>query len=121
MRLDQVTSGSSAQTRQEATFKVVPGIADSGCVSFSLGDGRYLRHYDFRLRADRHNGSELFKQDATFCPRPSSVSDAVMLESVQLPRAATCATATSSSAWSRSTAATFFRADAAFRLVKGLG
>ena len=120
MRLDQVTSGSSAQTRQEASFKVVPGIADSGCVSFLLGDGRYLRHYDFRLRAGRHNGSELFKQDATFCPRPSSVSDAVMLESVNYPgrylRHRNFQLRLESFDGSP-----FFRADAAFRLVKGLG
>ncbi|MBV1942977.1 AbfB domain-containing protein [Streptomyces sp. BV286] len=81
VRLDQVSSHSSSRTRQEASFKVVPGIADSSCVSFSLGDKRYLRHQNFRLRADRHDGSEYFKQDATFCPRPSVHSGAVALES----------------------------------------
>ncbi|MFI6282852.1 AbfB domain-containing protein [Streptomyces sp. NPDC050988] len=110
----------SSRSREEATFKLVPGIADSSCVSFSLGDNRYLRHSQFRLRADRHDGSEYFKQDATFCPRPSSYSGAVMLESynnrgrflrhrnfqIQLD-------------WREDN--DLYRADSAFRLVKGLG
>ncbi len=120
VRLDQVGSGSSSRTRDEATFKVVPGIADSSCVSFSLGDSRYLRHYQFRLRADRHNGSELFKQDATFCPRPTSFNDAVMLESYnyrgRFLRHRNFQVRLESFENSH-----LYRADTAFRLVKGLG
>ncbi|MFS8204479.1 AbfB domain-containing protein [Streptomyces sp. CWNU-52B] len=82
VRLDRIDSRSSSRTRQDASFTLVPGLADSRCVSFSLGEGRYLRHAQFRLRADRHDGSRLFEQDATFCPRPSAFSGAVMLESV---------------------------------------
>ncbi|MFE9648649.1 AbfB domain-containing protein [Streptomyces sp. NPDC006365] len=84
-RLDQVSSGSSDETRRDSTFKLVPGLANPDCVSFSTGDGSYVRHRDFRLRTDRHDGSELFKKDATFCPRPSSYSGAVMLEAVNYP------------------------------------
>ncbi|MEU5345548.1 AbfB domain-containing protein [Streptomyces sp. NPDC020766] len=120
VRLDQVGSHSSSWTRDEATFKVVPGIADSSCVSFSLGNNRYLRHYDFRLRADRHNGSELFKQDATFCPRASSFSGAVMLESYnyrgRFLRHRNFQVRLESPDHSQ-----LYRADSAFRLVKGLG
>ncbi|MEU3793246.1 AbfB domain-containing protein [Streptomyces fructofermentans] len=83
VRLDRVGSGNHhSRDRGETTFTLVPGLADSDCYSFSLGGGRYLRHSQFRLRADRDNGSALFEQDATFCPRPSAFSGAVVLESV---------------------------------------
>ncbi|MFE2536798.1 AbfB domain-containing protein [Streptomyces sp. NPDC059371] len=85
VRLDPVGSSSSAATRRAASFKVVAGLAKSSCYSFATVDGSYLRHRDFVLRADRNDGSALFREDATFCPRASSRSDAVMLEAVNYP------------------------------------
>lgn len=119
-RLDQVSSRSSAETRQDATFKLVPGLADSTCYSFSVGDGRYLRHYDFRLRADRDNGSQLFEKDATFCPRPSSFPGAVALESVNYP-GLFVRHRDFRLRLDRYENSNIFRADSAFRLVQGLG
>ncbi|WP_432118883.1 AbfB domain-containing protein [Streptomyces sp. bgisy032] len=83
VRLDRI--GSSGQQRADATFRRVPGLADSSCLSFTTADGRYLRHRDFVLAANPDDGSALFRQDATFCPRPSSVAGATMLESVNYP------------------------------------
>ncbi|MFE1289070.1 AbfB domain-containing protein [Streptomyces sp. NPDC058751] len=83
--LAPVSSRSTAATRRAASFKVVPGLAKSSCYSFATSDGSYLRHRDFRLRADRDDGSALFRQDATFCPRPSRRSGAVRLEAVNYP------------------------------------
>jgi hypothetical protein len=80
--LDRVTSGSA---RQDASFKLVKGLADASCYSFATSGGNYLRHRDFVLRSERDDGSSLFEQDATFCPRTSSVSGAIMLESVNYP------------------------------------
>ncbi|WP_405874117.1 AbfB domain-containing protein [Streptomyces sp. NBC_00005] len=82
VKLDPITSASA---RQDATFKAVKGLADSSCYSFATTDGTYLRHRNFLLRSERNDGSALFKQDATFCPRASSYSGAVMLESVNYP------------------------------------
>ncbi|MER6127187.1 AbfB domain-containing protein [Streptomyces sp. NPDC001795] len=82
VKLDAI--GSSA-AQQDATFKLVKGLADDSCYSFATADGTYLRHRSFLLRAEPDDGSALFKQDATFCPRPSSYSGAVMLESVNYP------------------------------------
>jgi hypothetical protein len=76
---------SSSSDRRDATFKLVKGLADSSCYSFATADGSYLRHRAFILRAEANDGSSLFKQDATFCPRTSSYSGAVMLESVNYP------------------------------------
>ncbi|MFI5845191.1 AbfB domain-containing protein [Catenuloplanes sp. NPDC051500] len=65
-------------------FTVVPGLADAGCLSLRLPDGRYLRHYDFRLRASRDDGSALFRADATFCAQ-SGTSGGIVLRSFNYP------------------------------------
>ncbi|MGW4561497.1 AbfB domain-containing protein [Streptomyces sp. NPDC004561] len=80
--LDPVASPSA---RAAATFRRVKGLAKPGCYSFATADGAYLRHRDFALRAERDDGSRLFEQDATFCPRPSPYSGATELESVNYP------------------------------------
>ncbi|MEU6357642.1 AbfB domain-containing protein [Streptomyces sp. NPDC047072] len=75
-----------SESREDSTFKQVKGLANASCYSFTTHDGKYLRHSNFVLRAARNDGSSLFKQDATFCPRASSYSSgAVMLESVNYP------------------------------------
>lgn len=79
VKLDQVRG---PENREDSTFKLVKGLADASCHSFATADGAYLRHRSFVLRAERHDGSALFEQDATFCSRPSPYSGAVMLESV---------------------------------------
>lgn len=48
-------------------------------------DGRYLRHWDFRIRLDANDGSTTFQQDATFCAKPGSASGSVSLESYNYP------------------------------------
>ncbi|MFH9064000.1 AbfB domain-containing protein [Streptomyces coeruleorubidus] len=83
VRLDQI--GSGPEQREDATFERVSGLADSSCYSFTTADGRYLRHRSFVLVEDTDDGSALFRKDATFCPRPSALSGAVMLESVNYP------------------------------------
>jgi len=75
-----------SESREDSTFKQVKGLANASCYSFTTHDGKYLRHRNFVLRADRNDGSSLFRQDATFCARASSYySGAVTLESVNYP------------------------------------
>ncbi|MCT9080517.1 AbfB domain-containing protein [Streptomyces fulvoviolaceus] len=74
-----------SESREDSTFKLVKGLANSSCYSFATHDGKYLRHRNFVLRTDRGDGSSVFKKDATFCPRSSSYSGAVTLESVNYP------------------------------------
>jgi hypothetical protein len=77
---------SGSQSREDATFKQVKGLADASCYSFTTRDGTYLRHRSFVLRAERNDGSSLFKQDATFCLRDAAYTGgAKMLESVNYP------------------------------------
>ncbi|MFC8511616.1 AbfB domain-containing protein [Streptomyces sp. NPDC057257] len=82
VKLDPIAG---SESRADSTFKLVKGLANSSCYSFATHDGKYLRHRNFLLRADTNDGSSLFKQDATFCARSSSISGAIMLESVNYP------------------------------------
>jgi hypothetical protein len=82
VKLDPVRG---SESREDSTFKLVKGLADASCYSFATSDGTYLRHRSFVLRSERDDGSALFERDATFCPRTSAYSGAVMLESVNYP------------------------------------
>ncbi|GAB2573015.1 hypothetical protein GCM10027168_02420 [Streptomyces capparidis] len=83
--LDPVTSGSTAAVKQSATFTVVPGLADANCYSLRDSAGRYLRHWDFRVRFDASDGSAVFAKDATYCARPGTAAGSVRLESYNYP------------------------------------
>lgn len=81
MRLDRVTAPAC---RRAATVTVAKGLAKNRCYSFATADGGHLRHRNFLLRGEPDDGTPLFRQDATFCPR-SSFGGAVMPESVDWP------------------------------------
>ncbi|MFD5824154.1 glycoside hydrolase family 43 protein [Lentzea sp. NPDC060358] len=69
--LDPVSSSSALAVRQDATFTVVPGLANASCHSLRSTNfpDRYLRHYGFRVRLDVNAGDATFARDATFCGR----------------------------------------------------
>ncbi|WP_411109535.1 sigma-70 family RNA polymerase sigma factor [Streptomyces sp. c-19] len=83
--LGRVSASSSTRTRQRVTFTVVVGLADARCVTFRAADGRYLRHHYLRLRLSTDDGSALFREDATFCPRPGAVAGSVTLHAHNYP------------------------------------
>ncbi|MEU3464738.1 sigma-70 family RNA polymerase sigma factor [Streptomyces sp. NPDC006733] len=83
--LGQVSAASSVQARQRVTFTVVRGLADPHCVTLRAADGRYLRHRDLRLQLSAGDGSALFRQDATFCPRPGALAGSVTLHAHNYP------------------------------------
>jgi hypothetical protein len=64
-----VDAASSDLLKQDATWTIVPGLADSSCFSFESANfpGEYLRHQAFRVKRNPSDGSALFKADATFC------------------------------------------------------
>jgi RNA polymerase sigma factor (sigma-70 family) len=100
--------------RSRATFAVIRGLADGGCISFRTQDGRYLRHASWRLRLSGDEGTELFRADATFCVRPGLVSGSVSLESANYPGAFLRHRGTQ--LWvDPSDGSSAFRADASFR------
>lgn len=68
-----------------ATLTVVAGLDDEACFSFQLSDGRYLRHFDYRLRFDGSDDSDLFRADATFCQESGTEDGTVRLRSKNYP------------------------------------
>lgn len=68
-----------------ATLSVVAGLADGTCFSFQLADGRFLRHFDYRLRFDTSDDSDLFRGDATFCREAGTAAGTVRLRSKNYP------------------------------------
>ncbi|MFE2749233.1 AbfB domain-containing protein [Streptomyces scopuliridis] len=80
-----VDGGSDGLLKNDATWKVVTGLANSQCYSFESRNypGEYLRHRDFRIRRDANDGSALFRADATFCTVAGT--GGVRLSSANLP------------------------------------
>jgi RNA polymerase sigma factor (sigma-70 family) len=83
--LTAVGPGNTVTARRQATFQVVDGLTGTGCVAFRVSDGRFLRHASWRVRADEDDGTELFRADATFCPRPGEAAGSVALEASNYP------------------------------------
>ncbi|MDI6100324.1 AbfB domain-containing protein [Actinoplanes sp. NEAU-A12] len=67
------------------TLTVVTGLADDTCFSFRVDEDRYLRHFDYRLRADESDDSDLFRADATFCQEAGAGAGTVRLRSKNYP------------------------------------
>jgi non-reducing end alpha-L-arabinofuranosidase len=65
-----VSSSSSTALKQQASWTVRTGLANSACVSFESRDtaGSFIRHYNFALQLNANDGSKQFAEDATFCP-----------------------------------------------------
>lgn len=78
-------------TRQfgdDATFVVVPGLADPGSsVSFQSTNfpNHYLRHQDYAIRLHERDGSALFGQDASFRRIPGLAGHGYSFESMNYP------------------------------------
>ncbi|KAK1590513.1 alpha-L-arabinofuranosidase B [Colletotrichum navitas] len=64
-----VTSSSSTALKQQASWTVRTGLANSACFSFESKDtpGSFIRHYNFQLALNANDGSKQFGEDATFC------------------------------------------------------
>lgn len=85
--ITEITAGSSALAKADATWIVQAGLANSACISFESANdpGQYLRHYDFELYLEPDDRSSQFAQDATFCPRPGNSGRGYSFESVNYP------------------------------------
>lgn len=66
-----VSSSSSTTLKQQASWTVRTGLANSACFSFESVDtpGSYIRHYNFALLLNASDGTKQFYEDATFCPQ----------------------------------------------------
>ncbi|HSI48511.1 MAG TPA: AbfB domain-containing protein [Ideonella sp.] len=85
---DVVDAGSPAALKQDSSWKVVNGLADSSCLSFEAVNqpGQFLRHAADRMRIDANDNSDGFRGDATFCPRKAlNGGGGLSLEAKNLP------------------------------------
>ncbi|KAF4211723.1 hypothetical protein CNMCM8980_003177 [Aspergillus fumigatiaffinis] len=66
-----VSSSSSTTLKQQASWTVRTGLANSGCFSFESNDtpGSFIRHSNFVLQLNANDGTKQFYEDATFCPQ----------------------------------------------------
>ncbi|KAJ7184414.1 family 54 glycoside hydrolase [Mycena filopes] len=66
-----VTTSSASALKLSASWTVVAGLANSGCVSFQSRDttNSFIRHNNFALLVNANDGSQQFREDATFCPK----------------------------------------------------
>jgi Alpha-L-arabinofuranosidase B (ABFB) domain len=78
--LGELTAVSSQLDRADATFKLDPGLASAGCISFESGNfpGYYLRHQNLRIKLQPFENTDLYRQDATFCIKPPLHPDATV-------------------------------------------
>ena len=86
--LGEITKIKSLWDKKDASFVVVPGLADNRYISFeSLNlPGYFLRHQGFRLKLHKSSNDQGFKKDATFKVKPGLAFDSlVSFESLNYP------------------------------------
>ena len=80
-----IDGSSSPEQRSAVSYSVVRGLAKSSCYSFRTADGRYLRHYNWRLVLHESDGTQIFRGDATFCARAGASPGSWRFESANYP------------------------------------
>jgi hypothetical protein len=87
--LGELTPVSSQLDRDDGTWLMVPGLAGAGVSLRSKNyPSYYLRHSAFRLQIAQSDGSQLYREDATFYARrgnASSGSSWISFESYNFP------------------------------------
>lgn len=88
-RTDVIDANSSLTDRQDASFVIRAGLAESSCYSLESVNfpGQYLRHSNYRLQKASNDGTDTFLRDATFCAQPPRAggSGNVSLQSINYP------------------------------------
>ena len=66
--LGEITRISTSLDKQDASFKLVTGLAGGSSVSFESVNypGYFLRHQNFRMKLHKFENTQLFRQDASF-------------------------------------------------------
>ncbi|WP_420593840.1 AbfB domain-containing protein [Deinococcus sp.] len=83
-----VNAGSNSNLKADATWKLVPGLADPSCYSFESRNfaGEYLRHSSSRISRQRPDGKDIFRQDATFCAQRQPGLSSVRFAAYNFPQ-----------------------------------
>ncbi|MCO1577889.1 AbfB domain-containing protein [Crossiella sp. SN42] len=86
-RIERIDANSPELDKRDATWKIVPGLADPSCYSFESFNipGAFLRHANYQVRLDDNTNTDAFKGDATWCARSGLAGDGVSFESFNFP------------------------------------
>jgi hypothetical protein len=82
-----ISSSSSTLDKNDGSWIVRRGLADSSCVSFESRNypGDFLRHSNFQLYRQPMDGTALFRADATFCPESGKSGTGTSFRSYNYP------------------------------------
>lgn len=84
----QIISDASEQSlKQSASWTVRAGLGSDACYSFESNDtpGSFVRHRNYELHVDANDGSQLFHEDATFCPQAGISGEGTSFRSWSIP------------------------------------
>ncbi|RDU96155.1 alpha-L-arabinofuranosidase B [Trinickia dinghuensis] len=82
-----ISSSSPASAQQDSTWILRAGLADTSCYSFESRDypGEFMRHFDFHVYRQPMDGTEQFREDATFCAEPGKDGQGTSFSSYNYP------------------------------------
>ncbi|WP_290061576.1 alpha-L-arabinofuranosidase B [Amycolatopsis solani] len=82
-----ISASSSALDKNDATWIVRRGLANSSCLSFESKNypGDYLRHSNYQLHRQPDDGSALLTNDATFCAGAGNSGSFTSFQSLNYP------------------------------------
>ncbi|MCX4451140.1 alpha-L-arabinofuranosidase B [Streptomyces sp. NPDC058369] len=85
--ISPITAASSGGDKNDATWIVRAGLANSACLSFESAGapGQYLRHAGFQLRTAASDATALFNRDATFCLQAGHSGQGYSFQSANYP------------------------------------
>jgi hypothetical protein len=85
--LSPINGGNSALDKQDATWTVHAGLANSACLSFESKNfpNGYLRQQAGAIYQQQNDNTGQFASDATFCPTPGRSGHAISLASYANP------------------------------------
>jgi hypothetical protein len=85
--ISPISTASAATDKADATWIVRRAFANSACVSFESRNhpGEFIRHFNFQLFSQPHDGSAVFNSDASFCPITGNSGTGHSFQSVNFP------------------------------------
>lgn len=116
--LGELTEIHTYLDRHDATFKIVPGLADDQGISLEASNypGHYLRHQGYRSKLHQRAEDQLFKEDVTYCVVPGLANSTwSSLRSFNFPDR--YMRHRDSRLWVESGTSDLFRNDATFKIV----
>jgi hypothetical protein len=85
--ISPISTANPATDKADASWIVRRGFANSGCISFESRNhpGEFIRHFNFQLFSQPHDGSVVFNSDATFCAVAGNGGPGNSFQSVNFP------------------------------------